>query len=101
VIKTASPQAQKRLINAGIALAKAMVQRAADRRLKHIRSVDEYFEVRRDTIGVKPAFALIELDMNLPDEAMKHPVVEELSIMAVDMVILDNVGRSSFYRFWG
>lgn len=99
MIKTASPQAQKRLIKAGIAYAKAVVQRAADRRLKHIRSVEEYFEVRRDTIGAKPSFALIELDMNLPDETVKHPVVEELTILAIDMIILDNVGRACFYHF--
>jgi hypothetical protein len=84
-----------------MAVAKAMVQRTADRRLKHIRSVEEYFEVRRDTISVKPAFALIELDMNLPDEAIKHPVIEELTILAIDMIILDNVSLASFYRFSG
>jgi hypothetical protein len=33
--------------------------------------------------------------MNLPDEAVKHPVVEELSILAIDMIILDNVGWAS------
>ena len=76
-----------------------MVQRAADRRLKRIRSVEEYFEVRRETIGAKAAFALIELDMNLPDEAVKHPVVEELNILAIDMIILDNVGRAGFSCF--
>jgi hypothetical protein len=76
-----------------------MVQRVADRRLKYIRSVEEYFEVRRETIGVKLSFALIELDMNLPDEVAKHPVVEELAILAIDMIILDNVGREIFYRF--
>jgi hypothetical protein len=64
-----------------------------------MRSVEEYFKVRRDTVVAKPAFALIELDMNLPDEAIKHPVVEELTILAVDMIILDNVSWASFYRF--
>jgi hypothetical protein len=65
----------------------------------YIRTVQEYFEIRRDTIGVKPSFALIELDMNLPDEAVQHPVVGELTLLAIDMIILDNVGRETFYRF--
>ena len=33
--------------------------------------------------------------MNLPDEAVKHPVVEELTMLAIDMIILDNVGRAN------
>jgi hypothetical protein len=69
-----------------------VVQQAVDRGHKHIRSVDEYFEVRRDTIGTRPAFALLELDMNLPDEAVQHPVVEEMTVLATDMIILANVG---------
>ncbi|KAH9071470.1 terpenoid synthase [Lactarius deliciosus] len=89
-IKSASPQAQKRFIKASGAYAQAVVQQAADRRHKHIRSVQGYFEVRRDTIGARPAFALIELDMNLPDEAVHHPVIEEMSMLAIDMIILDN-----------
>ena len=67
-----------------------------DRGHKHIRSVEEYFEVRRDTIGASPAFALLELDMNLPDEAVHHPVVEEMTLLAADMIILANVGQANF-----
>ncbi|KAI9447564.1 terpenoid synthase [Lactarius indigo] len=89
-IKTASPQAQKRFIKVYGAFAQATVQEAADRDHKHIRSVQEYFELRRDTISARPAFALIELDMNLPDEAVSHPVIEEMTILAIDMIILDN-----------
>ncbi|KAI9457980.1 terpenoid synthase [Lactarius psammicola] len=89
-IKTTSPQAQKRFIETFSAYSQAVVQQAAGRGHKHVRSVQEYFEVRRDTIGVKPAFAIIESNMNLPDEAVHHPVVEEMAILAIDMIILDN-----------
>ncbi|KAI9457970.1 terpenoid synthase [Lactarius psammicola] len=89
-IKTASPRALKRFVKASGAFAQAMVQKAVDQRNKHIRSVQEYFEVRRDTIGARSAFALIELDMNLPSEAVQHPVIEEMTILAIDMIILDN-----------
>ena len=30
--------------------------------------------------------------MNLPDEAVQHPVVEEMIILGSDMIILGNVG---------
>ncbi|KAH8982765.1 isoprenoid synthase domain-containing protein [Lactarius hatsudake] len=95
-IKTVSHQSLKRLIKTCSACAQAVIQKAADRRHKHIRSVEEYFELRRDTIGARPAFALIELDMNLPKEAVHHPVIEEMTILAVDMIILDNVSSASF-----
>jgi hypothetical protein len=76
-----------------------VLQKAADQRDKHIRSVQKYFEVRRDGVGARLAFVLIELNMNLPDEAVHHPVVEEMAMLAVDMIILDNVGCASFRRF--
>ena len=62
------------------AYAQAVLQKAADHRDKYIRSVQEYFLVRREAIGARPAFVLIELDMNLPDEVVHHPVVEEMTI---------------------
>lgn len=37
-------------------------------------------------------FALIELDMKLPEEAVQHHVVEEMTIVAIGMIILDNIG---------
>ena len=78
-----------------------MVQQAADRTHKHIRSIQEYLEVRRDSIGAKPSFAILELDMNIPDEAVHHPVIEELSILSIDMILLGNVGCTYFRRFLG
>ena len=80
------------------AYAQAVLQKAADHRDKHIRSVQEYFVVRREAIGARPAFVLIELDMNLPDEAVHHPVIKEMTILAIDMIILDNVRCVSFYH---
>jgi hypothetical protein len=68
-----------------------VVQQAADRTHKHIRGIQEYLEVRRDTIGAKPSFAILELDMNLPDEAVHHPVIEEMSSLTIDMILLGNV----------
>jgi Delta6-protoilludene synthase len=62
----------------------------------HVRSIQEYLEVRRDTIGAKPSFAILELDMDLPDEAVHHPVIEELSIVTIDMILLGNVGCAYF-----
>ncbi|KAI0296936.1 isoprenoid synthase domain-containing protein [Multifurca ochricompacta] len=85
-IKTASPGSQKRFIASFDAFSKEIVKQAADRSRKHIRSIQEYIKARRVTIGGKPAFALIELGMNLSDEAINHPTIEELSMLAIDMI---------------
>jgi len=69
----------------------SVVDQAADRTHKYIRTVDEYLEIRRDTIGAKPSFAILETGLNLPDEAVRHPIIDELSIVAIDMILLGNV----------
>ena len=50
-------------------------------------------EVRRGTIGAKPVFALLGVGLNLPEEAVLHPVIEELSVLAADMISLSNVSQ--------
>ena len=69
----------------------SVVQQAADRTHAYIRDIDSYLEVRRDTIGAKPSFALLELGMDLPDEVINHPVIKDLSIWVIDMLCLGNV----------
>lgn len=91
-VKTASPQSQKRIVNAFGTYTQSMVQQAADRSHAHIRDIDSYLQVRRETVATKPAFALFELDMDLPDEVVNHPVIQDLSVWAADMHSLANVG---------
>ena len=55
--------------------------------------MDEYMEVRRLTAGAKPFFAMLGMGLNLPDEAVLHPVIEELSDLAADMMALTNVSQ--------
>lgn len=55
--------------------------------------MDEYMEVRRLTVGARPCFAILGMGLNLPDEAVLHPVVDELSALAADMIALTNVSQ--------
>jgi len=73
----------------------SVVQEAKDRGQKYIRTIDEYLEVRRDTVAAKPSFAILETGLNLPDEVVRHPVIEKLSTLAVEMILLDNVSRNA------
>jgi len=68
-----------------------VVQQAIDRADNHIRDVEGYFRVRRDTIGAKPSFTLLEFTMNIPDEVMNHPIIQDLSTWCIDMLIIGNV----------
>ena len=71
------------------------MQEAEDHTHKHIRTINEYMEMRRDSIGMKTVFAILEIGLNLPDEVVRHPVINELSTLALEIVSLDNVSRDA------
>ncbi|KAF7309111.1 Terpene cyclase [Mycena kentingensis (nom. inval.)] len=89
-IRTATPTSQRRFVATFAQYMDAVVQQAADRHAQHIRDVNSYFEVRRDTIGAKPSFAINELHLNLPDEVMSHPTVVKLTYLCIDALIIGN-----------
>lgn len=53
---------------------------------------DELIKMRRDTIGVRPLFVLVEFaqELNLLDEAMGHPLIQEIEALGVDWVLIKN-----------
>ena len=71
------------------------MEEAKDRTDEQIRTINEYLELRRDTIAVKSYIAILEIGLNLPDEAVRHPVVNKLSTLAAEMILLDNVSRDA------
>ncbi|KAF9038910.1 terpenoid synthase [Hymenopellis radicata] len=89
-IRTATPIAQKRFIDMFQLYTDSVVQQAVDRNAHHIRDIDSYFDVRRDTIGAKPSFAINEVHLNLPDKVMEHPVIKELTALCIDMLCIGN-----------
>lgn len=76
-----------------------MYLQAIDRDEGRIRTIDEYFELRRGTIGVRPSWDYYLLSSDIPDEAIAHPHVERLAIAAIDMTILANVRGSLLTSF--
>ncbi|KAJ7121824.1 terpenoid synthase [Mycena crocata] len=89
-IRIATPTAQRRFIDAFQLYMDSVVQQAEDRTEHHIRGIDEYFEVRRDTIGAKPSFAINEIWMNIPDEVMENEHIVTLTGASIDMLIIGN-----------
>ena len=79
------------MVESFTAYLESVVQQAYDRDNNVIRSIDTYFENRRQNIGARPSYVPMELDLNLPDHVFYHPVIEELSYYIADLIILDNV----------
>ena len=90
-IQTATPTAQRRFVDTFGQYMYAVVQQAEDRTQNHIRTLDSYLDVRRDTIGAKPSFAILELEMDLPDDVFNHPTLENLRTWVIDMLCIGNV----------
>ncbi|KAH9917069.1 terpenoid synthase [Fomitopsis serialis] len=80
--------AQRRFIDYFTAYVDSVVDEAADRDQDVYRSLDSYFEIRRETVGFRPLYALMLQE--LPDEVAYHPAMVEMSVCATDMVIIDN-----------
>ncbi|ESK84101.1 terpenoid synthase [Moniliophthora roreri MCA 2997] len=89
-VRTATPSAQRRFVhNFGLYM-DGVVEQALDREDHRIDSVKTYFDVRRDTIGAKPSFAINEVHMNITDEEMAHPIIKTLTWTCIDMLIIGN-----------
>ena len=56
-----------------------------------MRTVEEYMEVRRLTIGAEPCYALAALGLSLTQEVHDHPLLRELQSDVADILIYDNV----------
>ena len=54
-------------------------------------NIEDYLRHRRENVGAKPAFFPYQMHLNIPDEALYHPVIKELEDLASEMVSLDNV----------
>ncbi|THH19394.1 hypothetical protein EW146_g1751 [Bondarzewia mesenterica] len=89
-IPTASPQSQRRFIKTFDEYLDSVVEQAADRSTAHTRDVKSYLNIRRNTIGAKPSFALLELDMDLPDDIIQHPAIQNLTMATIDMLCIGN-----------
>jgi hypothetical protein len=74
-------------------------QQAEDRSRSHIRDIASYLEVRRRTIGARPSFNILEMDMDLPDEVKYNPTILELELLAIDLTIIANVSSWSFVSY--
>ena len=95
-IKCLGPTSQRRFIETFGTYTQSVVVQAEDRDRNFYRSVESYLEVRRNTIGAKPSYALLEHDMSIPDDIFNHPTIVLLRDTSIDMIILGNVSISTY-----
>ncbi|KAG6875356.1 hypothetical protein C0993_009621 [Termitomyces sp. T159_Od127] len=84
----ASTGARHRFIEAMDQFTAATAQQAQERSRYVIKNVDEYFLFRRNAIGAKPAFEVLDFALNLPDKVFEDPVIQRLSDVCVDLIII-------------
>ncbi|KUJ12619.1 terpenoid synthase [Mollisia scopiformis] len=92
IIGISTPTFQKRFLDTWEEYLQGTAQQAEDRcrSKKVICDIATYLTVRRRTIGARPSFNIIEIDMDLPDEVVGHPTIRELELLATDLTIIAN-----------
>ncbi|KAG1830850.1 isoprenoid synthase domain-containing protein [Suillus variegatus] len=89
-IQFASLPSQRRFLETFDEYINSVVVEARDREQGCRRSLDDYLKLRRKTIGAKPCFLIIEMEMDLPDEVFYHPVIMDLVDCITELIIIDN-----------
>ncbi|KAG1780020.1 terpenoid synthase [Suillus placidus] len=89
-IQSTSLPFQRHFLDSYTAYLRAVVVEALDRDETRCRGIDDYIKLRRDTCAAKPAIALYEMGMELPEEVLYHPVVTELTECITELMLIDN-----------
>ncbi|KAF8799734.1 terpenoid synthase [Phlegmacium glaucopus] len=84
------PPAMERFIADFDAYTKSIIVEAEDRVAGHLRTVEDYLILRRDTCGGKPTFSFFGLGLNIPDEVFQHPLMISLIENATDLIAITN-----------
>ncbi|KAJ6537518.1 terpenoid synthase [Mycena vulgaris] len=87
-ISTAS--VQQRIVETQVLAMDAQVQQCIDRKNNFARNSEEYLAVRRHSSSMWPAYAIMELDIDVADEAYYHPVLENLRTWGFILICIDN-----------
>ncbi|KAI0058755.1 terpenoid synthase [Artomyces pyxidatus] len=89
-ITHSSQNSQRHLIQTFTEYVNAVVKEADDRVQDHVRHIDEYMELRRQTAGGYPCFFPVERHFELPDDVIFHPTIQRLCLLACNSIVLTN-----------
>jgi hypothetical protein len=87
------PRFLKRLIQDHGSYVRAVAREAELRSKNTLLNFSDYIILRRDTIGVRPVFGMMEfaLNIDLPDEVFEGEAFMRAYFAAIDMLALANV----------
>ncbi|TBU44824.1 terpenoid synthase [Dichomitus squalens] len=88
--RTATPQAGKYFLEAMKDFLDSLVSQAEYRNNGTNPSIDDYIQLRKNTVGARPAYIIGHLCLSIPDEALYHPAIRELEYLAAELLALDN-----------
>ncbi|KAH6912097.1 isoprenoid synthase domain-containing protein [Coprinopsis sp. MPI-PUGE-AT-0042] len=92
VVPTLSPslEGQEHFLGFYDSYCHSVFEEAVDREREIIRDVPSYFALRRHTVAVRPALALLALAVDLPPWVLKCEWVKQAEECCLDMVIIGN-----------
>ena len=68
-----------------------VVQESITKKDHRILDIKSCINTRRRNCGARSTFFAIELGLDIPDEVMAHPAIQEMILAAVDMTAFSNV----------
>ena len=83
--------AMERFISDFDAYTNSVILEAEDRVAGHLRTVNDYMILRRDTCGAKPTFSFFGLGLNIPNVVFDNPLMISLIENATDLIAITNV----------
>lgn len=89
-IQTASKTSQRIFLSTFEDYMDAVIQEATDRSKGLIRDIESYLAYRRLSAGPYPTFFFLHLDMDIPADVLEHPMIQRLTILAGDMLVILN-----------
>ena len=72
---------------------KAIMLEAEDRATGHLRPINEYIVLRRDTSAAKAIFSYLGLGLNIPNAVFDNPIMISLIENGTDLIARINVSH--------
>jgi len=70
---------------------RSMIQEAEDRETKHVRTVNDYLQLRRETFGAQATMSFLSFGLGLPEQVISHPVMQMVTLAAMNLLCIINV----------
>ena len=94
--KTTNATATRRFLLHYEEYLEAVVLEAQDREGGRVRSISDYYKLRRGTAAVYAALDMLLLT-ELPDSVLDHPIIAELGMLCNDMILISNASAGSHH----